>query len=666
MWTLLPAVSFAALLLTLSARTGSGDMLKCWRESFLAAAIVTGLFIVASSEFLSIFHALSRSWLVVIWTAGGAVSVSCCVLQLLKTKPRLDMGRASWPMLWTLPILGVIAIVIAVGLTAVVAPPNNWDSMTYHMSRVAHWAQNRTLALYPTHIPRQLPSAPGAELTLLHLYVLNGTDRFVNLVQWFSMLGSIIGTSLIAKQLGANLKGQILASVAAATIPMGILQGSTTQNDYVVSFWLVCFVGSALSTTTAGHRDWTRMLAVGGGLGLALITKPTAFVFAAPFAVWLGLRELRSGWKRGMSFLSIVAIIAVAVNVGFYMRNMWLNGSPLGLGEYPPADATPSSTANSIWTGPSIVSNMARNLAQQMGTPSGRVNRFIDRTTICLHRFLGIGISDPRTTFRGSPEFRLNGLSFHEDLAGNPLHVLLIASVILLLLSTPQLRGRRVLLVYATAMVSQLLIYSLLLRWQLWGSRLQLPMFVLWAPLVGAVMSRALKTKVGFLTACVLLVLATPYVLWNSARPLTAWTAGDLLVRSRRDIWHVDRDSMYFSNGPWLLDSYTNAARFVKSTNCTAIGLLMGENDLEYPFWVLLHAGDTRAVRIEHVGVEAAWGSTNYPLGPFRPGVIIRSDGKFGRELVVGRDVYVQRWSDSELSVLVKEADPDSAGRAYP
>ena len=282
---------------------------------------------------------------------------------------------------------------------------------------------------------------------------------------------------------------------------------------------------------------------------------------------------------------------------------------------------------------------MARNLALHIGTPFGRVNRVTASAISYLHRFLGIGVSDPRTTYHFPPEFRLTGLSFHEDLAGNPLHVLLIASVILLLLTTPQLRVRRVLLVYAAAMVSQFLIYNLMLKWQIWGSRLQLPMFVLWAPLIGAVMSHALGRKMGFPIACLLLLLAAPYVLWNSARPLTAWTAGDLLGRSRRDICHVDRTAQYFSNAPWLFDSYVDAVRFVKSTDCTSVGLLTGENDLEYPLWVLLQADDGRVLRIEHVGVEVTWEIACYRLGQFQPDVIIRTDGEFGRVVTIGRDV---------------------------
>jgi hypothetical protein len=302
-------------------------------------------------------------------------------------------------------------------------------------------------------------------------------------------------------------------------------------------------------------------------------------------------------------------------------------------------------------------------MAQHIVTPFGGINGVTVRAMVRLHRFLGIGMNDPRTTFRDAV-FRVPGESFHEDTAGNPLHVLLIALVVLFLLATPQLRAHRVLLFYAAALVSQFLIFSLMLKWQPWGSRLQLPMFVLWTPLIGAVTLRALGKKIGFSIACLLLLLAAPYVLWNSVRPLTAWTAGDVLrgrrVPSLHDIWHVGRTAQYFSNRRDLLDSYVNAAGVVKSTDCTSVGLYMGENDYEYPLWVLLRAGDSRTLRIEHVDVDAAWGGTAYPLGQFQPDVIIRTDSEFGRELTVGRDVYIQQWSAGPLSVLVKETGANS------
>ena len=60
-----------------------------------------------------------------------------------------------------LAICGVVAVVVIAGVTAIVAPPNTYDSMTYHLPRVMHWIQHQSVGHYPTHIPRQLHFPPG-------------------------------------------------------------------------------------------------------------------------------------------------------------------------------------------------------------------------------------------------------------------------------------------------------------------------------------------------------------------------------------------------------------------------------------------------------------------------------------------------------------------------
>jgi 4-amino-4-deoxy-L-arabinose transferase-like glycosyltransferase len=99
------------------------------------------------------------------------------------------------------------------------------------------------------------------------------------------MLGSLVGVSLIAQQLGGPPHSQVLATVVCTTIPMGILQASSSQTDYVVAFWLVClvyFLGRLVRHRGSKHHS-VDMLCVGASLGLAVLTKPTAYFIALPF-----------------------------------------------------------------------------------------------------------------------------------------------------------------------------------------------------------------------------------------------------------------------------------------------------------------------------------------------------------------------------------------------
>jgi hypothetical protein len=95
---------------------------------------------------------------------------------------------------------------------------------------VLHWQQDRSVALYATNIERQLHLAPDGEYGILRLDLLSGGDRLDNLPQWLAAMGSLPVVSLIPARLDATVRGQALAAVFCATLPMGIL-----QNDYQVA-----------------------------------------------------------------------------------------------------------------------------------------------------------------------------------------------------------------------------------------------------------------------------------------------------------------------------------------------------------------------------------------------------------------------------------------------
>ncbi len=124
--------------------------------------------------------------------------------------------------------------------------------MTYHLTRVVNWIDRGSVAHYRTNNLRQLYLGPWAEFSILHLRVLSGSDRLSALVQFAAMIGSIAGVSRIAQRIGADRRGEVFAAVCCATIPMGILQGSSTQNDYASAFWVVCFVNTSLEERPSG------------------------------------------------------------------------------------------------------------------------------------------------------------------------------------------------------------------------------------------------------------------------------------------------------------------------------------------------------------------------------------------------------------------------------
>lgn len=77
---------------------------------------------------------------------------------------------------------GILIIILTTGLIALVAPPNSFDSMNYHMSRIMHWIQDQNVAPFPTNIIKQVNLTPGTEYDILQFQLLSGDDGLANLI----------------------------------------------------------------------------------------------------------------------------------------------------------------------------------------------------------------------------------------------------------------------------------------------------------------------------------------------------------------------------------------------------------------------------------------------------------------------------------------------------
>jgi hypothetical protein len=609
----------------------------------LGAAVAWGVLLTAITEALSALQALTFEWLLGAW---GAVAIGMAAVYVRPNKGKLSLPVVpAVPLSQSLPVVGVSLIVATVGLIALLAAPNNTDSMIYHMSRVVHWIQNRSVAHYPTHITRQLHHNPWAEFAIMNLQVLSSGDRFANLAQWFSMSGSLVAVTVIARQLGAGAHGQILAAVIAATLPMGILQGSSTQNDYVVGFWLACLVYYVLEATINRRDDPKVVLGAGAALGLAILTKSTAYAFALPFLVWFFFSSPRRvRWRTALA----VGCVAMCLNVGHYWRNLDLFGTALGP-RYGGRLAV-SSYINDAFTPSALTSNVVRNIALHIGTPFTTLNSATERAIRKLHGILGIDADDSRTTWHGKT-FHVWIMSNHEDRAGNPLHLVLIMLFVGLAATFAKRRENRDLLIYAAALVVAFVLFIACLKWQPWHSRLHLPLFVLWSPAIGSVVSRSFSRRWVTSLAAILLLAAIPWVFYNKSRPLLE--SGTLLAR--HGIATTARIDQYFANLPRLRDPYLRAAGFLRSRGCSEIGLVLHEGDVEYLMLMAIYHTGNDAVRLEHVDVRnvSTVKSTVAPFNDFRPCAVISTRLEADTEMTIGGIVYRREGSWGPVEVFV-------------
>src|SRR5581483_10556060 len=564
------------------------------REAVLKAAVVFGVVVALNTELLSLASLISPVGLGIAWIVECIVAAALVVRS--RDRVRAAVRGLAMPRPGPAAVVAMVAvgfIVAAIAVTAVVAAPNTYDSMAFHMSRVAHWVADHSIAPYPTNIVRQLYEPPWSEFAILQLQVLSGGDQLASTVQWLAMCGCLVGVSRIAMQLGGSVRAQVFAVLFTVTLPMGILEASSTQTDYVEAFWLVCLVSFAFDFMRAPDGRSAAWFAA--ALGLAALTKGTAYVFAAPPVLALGVWALMRLRTRIVVPIALLIAIPLVLNAGQYVRNEVVFASPL-------SEKTENyDVANQTFAPNAIVSTVVRDSTLQFGTPSSDFNNLVDRAVVALHKYvLHISASDPRTTWPGET-YQVFPASLDDDYAGDPLQSILAIAAIVVAFVVALRGGSRLNAVYAGCLVIAFVLFAAYLRWQPWHSRLELPLLVLASPLVGLYSARFAKPAVVGVVAALLVVTALPFALDNASRPLIGYTfpREAHYLDGGSSIFTASRLDVYFAKRHDLEAPYSSAAALARQSGCSTIGLWTQSGDWEYPLWVIGGAG----MRVEQINV---------------------------------------------------------------
>ncbi len=508
-----------------------------------------------------------------------------------------------------------------------------------------HWIQDGNVAPFPTNITKQVNLTPGTEYAILQFQLLSGGDGLANIIQWFSFIGTLIGVSLIAKELGADHNGQVLSAAFCVTIPIVILQASSTENHLSTAFWLVCFVYFSLHAFH--HTRSIDILIIGLGLGLAILSKSTAYFFATPFVILIVLWVFWSKERNRIWLWVVTAVIVLAINSGEYFRDYSLYKTPLG----PWVASQEYGFNNNIITPASITSNIIRNLALYLSTPSDRINQYLDKLVQKIHNSIGISENDPRTTWSGNLHFSVRPISFEEDLAGNPLHLLLIIGTfgycVAFLKKTP-----RVALYYILAVTSGFLLFCIFLKWQDWNRRLQIPLFILGCAIAGMAVAKIRPWYISNAIVGLFLVAAIPWLIAGQPRSLIGNT----------NIFNVSRNEQYFAERPNAYRPYQLAAQQIEQMQVSNVGLFMGPSHYEYPLWVFLSQLHRPLPRIEHVDInnETSGLANSSAFRFFSPDVVVVTLSSIIADdtYKIDNQTYQRIWQSSNVIALYVPVTP--------
>jgi 4-amino-4-deoxy-L-arabinose transferase-like glycosyltransferase len=566
---------------------GTATVPEGFRDRFLRAIVLIGVAGFAITELLSAFGAIRRVPLLLCWMVVAVAGVVYLGRSMKIRIPKLALDPVV-----AVSVAGTVLILALTAITAAASPPNSWDALAYHMPRVVYWAEQASVRFFPTPYLNQIMLQPLAEYFTLHSYVLTGGDRFVNFVQWFGSVGSIVGVSSVARVLGAGARGQAIAALFCATLPSGILASSSAKNDYFLAMWLVAAIYfGARFVRSLDARD---ALFLGAALGLAMLTKATVYLFAPWLLAAVVLPRARSLSPRILGMAAAALIVALLLNVPHYARNVQLNGSPLGF-DSPHGDGF-FRWRNESFGWKQTASNILRNTSEQLGGRSEQRNREVYDWVVRAHERLGIDVNDPATTWRWTT-FEPPRNTNHEADANSKWHILIlwIASGIV---AWRALRTRDIgPVLYPLALGCGFVAFCAYLKWQPYETRLFLPLLVAGAPMVGAALDRSLRPMVQVLLCVFLLSTARRPALENWLRPL----------EGPRSVLHVPRDDQYFSDMQSLsnVQAYRRTVQLLTPEGCQRIGIDSTDLALEYPLMALLREQKPQSLFV-HTGVQNA------------------------------------------------------------
>jgi len=610
---------------------------RCLREIILSAILILGAITAFFTEIISYFSLLNFQCIIFFWISVNFVLLwrtnkirNANIMPFKQIIFNLRRLNKYW---WVLIFIMFLFFII-IFITGILSAPNNWDSMAYHLSRVCHWIQNQSLFPYATHIERQLYQAPYAEILILHLQLLTNSDLFSFSIQFFSMIFSIIGVSLITKDLGGMEEAQLLAGFFCICLPMGILQASSTQNDYLLSFFIISLLYFLIRYFK--DQSWFSVIMVGVSLGLSIYTKNTGYLFALPLMGVFLIPYIYTRIHRQM-ILSItdmvkivtMGLLALSLNIANIIRNILVYGNFLGTS--PEIYTTNTVNQEISLNGFSVI--FFKNLCLQFTSPNP-FNIIFNEFFVNFARFFHLKINDLRYSFGGGSEYIVSQNFLHEDEAGNLIAFLIILIICIYSLYRYKRFPKKYFLIIFWIFTA-FSIFSIYLTWQPWGNRLILPLFVSFSPIFGIFCERFEYKKFIPIICIIMIISSTPFLLHNSSRPLFGDNSliGLDLNKNLNSLVYYDlytfkplnREYTYFNNQKQIQADYLDTVYFIETKNISSIGITMDflttVGAFEYPLWMLLCNKKDHLIKIEHINVNNP--SAKFSMREFIPDIIL-------------------------------------------
>jgi hypothetical protein len=293
----------------------------------LGAWVLAVAEIVALTEILSLLDAVDRRG----YAIGEAVCLAAAAAAwALRGRPLPRVPVPDRQAIHDHPLLvGLAALVIAsIGFQiflVLATPPNNPDSMSYHLVRTAQWYHLGAVERFPIYDERANAFPPNAEIQSLWTFVYLARDTIAAWPQLVARLAILLSVYGLARRAGFGRAPSLFATLVCSTLTLVVVQAVTTQNDLVIA---ALVSSAAYLAVDALVSDARAGLFAGLAFGLAVGTKWTGLA-AVPALLLIVLAVTRDPRKLSR-IVAWAAVGVVLVGASSYVRNLAATDSALG------------------------------------------------------------------------------------------------------------------------------------------------------------------------------------------------------------------------------------------------------------------------------------------------------------------------------------------------
>lgn len=613
-------------------------------ESILAASIIWSIYSFTLVEVLSVFKQVRFIGVVGGWILFDVVLIVLVLLQI-KESGREKLSKIGKALLAAFAgdvkeyILTVLlwGVGITVFLLALLTVPYNWDSMTYHLPRIMHWVQNRSVAHYAVNDTRQISSPVLAEFINLQVYIFSGgSDRFFNMLQYGSYIYCAWLVAKISELLGCSKFNQKIASLLFMSMPIAFAEAINTQVDLFSTTWLLIFMYYFLKLYSLEKLKYNRgnmrtCLALAASFGLGYLAKPSVNIGMAALLLILLAKCIKEKDKIS-DVIKLLAPALLTITALFVPEKIRMYRT---FGSFSDPVVGSRQLVGTLKPNYLIV-NLLKNLVHNFPTVYLYDSpNWMAKLVMVAAKLLHVDINDP-TIAEDGVEFAYRSVpNYGQDTATNFIIVFFALIAVVYMLISYRKKTKDISFKYVVISSSLFVIFCAALRWEAYVTRYMVNYLALLCPVAACAIQSgsnvneecgsARATGADGKSRFCFSGIVTPIVIFMCVCECIS-------LARYHEVWCKDysnsRPQGYFAYAGDMNGEYWQLMDILEARDCQNLGIKLSNNSFEYPIWQMMRA---EGYRIENVLIS---NQTDRLLTDFDPDCLI-IDRMYGDEDIV-------------------------------